>query len=90
MSNAGAVTLLVTQAIVELASQYGRYGYRRITALLKREGWQVGKDRVERLTSRGAESSAEAEATRTAVVQRWIVRAAAAGARQPCVVVRLR
>jgi hypothetical protein len=26
----------LTRAIVELASQYGRYGYRRITALLKR------------------------------------------------------
>ena len=26
----------LTQAIVTLASQYGRYGYRRITALLKR------------------------------------------------------
>ena len=39
----------LTQAIVELASQYGRYGYRRITALLKRDGWQVGKDRVERI-----------------------------------------
>jgi putative transposase len=30
----------LTQAIVTLASQYGRYGYRRITALLKRTGWQ--------------------------------------------------
>jgi transposase InsO family protein len=35
----------LTQAIVQLASQYGRYGYRRITALLKRAGWRVGKDR---------------------------------------------
>jgi len=34
---------------VELASQYGRYGYRGIAALLKRDGWQVGKDRVERI-----------------------------------------
>jgi transposase InsO family protein len=42
----------LTQAIVALASQYGRYGYRRITALLKRDGWQVGKDRVERIWRR--------------------------------------
>jgi hypothetical protein len=28
------------------------YGYRRITALLKRDGWQVGKDRVERIWRR--------------------------------------
>jgi transposase InsO family protein len=41
----------LTQAIVTLASQYGRYGYRRITALLKRTGWQVGKDRVERIST---------------------------------------
>lgn len=38
-----------TQAIVTLASQYGHYGYRRIMALLRRAGWQVGKDRVERI-----------------------------------------
>jgi len=42
----------LTRAIIELASQYGRYGYRRITALLKRVGWQVGKDRVERIWRR--------------------------------------
>jgi putative transposase len=42
----------LTAAIEELASQYGRYGYRRITALLKRDGWQVGKDRVERIWRR--------------------------------------
>ena len=35
--------------IVRLASEYGRYGYRRITALLKREGWQVNHKRVERI-----------------------------------------
>ena len=34
----------LTRAVVELASQYGRYGYRRIAALLNRDGWQVGKD----------------------------------------------
>jgi putative transposase len=42
----------LTQAIIELASQYGRYGYRRITALLRRAGWLVGKDRVERIWRR--------------------------------------
>jgi putative transposase len=42
----------LTQAIVTLANQYGRYGYRRITALLRRAGWQVGKDRVERIWRR--------------------------------------
>ena len=42
----------LTQAVVQLASQYGRFGYRRITALLKRAGWSVGKDRVERIWRR--------------------------------------
>ena len=42
----------LTKAIIELASRYGRYGYRRITALLKKAGWQVGHDRVERIWRR--------------------------------------
>jgi transposase InsO family protein len=37
------------QDIIRLASQYGRYGYRRITALLKAEGWRINHKRVERL-----------------------------------------
>jgi transposase InsO family protein len=32
-----------------LAAQYGRYGYRRITALLRMEGWPVNPKRVERI-----------------------------------------
>ena len=42
----------LTQAIVSLASEYGRYGYRRITALLRSAGWRVGKDRVQRIWRR--------------------------------------
>ena len=38
--------------IIELATQYGRYGYRRITAMLRREGWGVNHKRVERLWRR--------------------------------------
>ncbi len=37
------------ERIVALASQYGRYGYRRITALLRAEGWRVNHKRVERI-----------------------------------------
>ncbi len=37
------------QDIIWLAQQYGRYGYRRITALLHTEGWQVNHKRVERI-----------------------------------------
>ena len=38
--------------IVELARAYGRYGYRRITALLHREGWRVNHKKVERIWRR--------------------------------------
>jgi putative transposase len=34
---------------VELAIRYGRYGYRRVTVLLRREGWVVNHKRVERI-----------------------------------------
>lgn len=35
--------------VVELAKQHPRYGYRRVTAMLKREGRQVNRKRVQRL-----------------------------------------
>ena len=44
--------VLLTADVVRLASQYGRYGYRRITALVQREGWQVNHKRVERIWRR--------------------------------------
>jgi len=43
---------ILTGRMVELASEYGRYGYRRITAMLHGEGWQVNHKRVERLWRR--------------------------------------
>ncbi len=42
----------LTRAIIALASEYGRYGYRRVTALLQAAGWKVGKDRVQRIWRR--------------------------------------
>jgi putative transposase len=39
----------LTSEIVRLASAYGRYGYRRITALLQRCGWPTNHKRVERI-----------------------------------------
>ncbi len=35
--------------MTERATQYGRYGYRRITVMLRREGWRVNHKRIERL-----------------------------------------
>lgn len=42
----------LVRRMVELATQYGRYGYRRVAALLCLEGWQVNHKRVERLWRR--------------------------------------
>ncbi len=42
----------LTAAIMRLAGQYGRSGYRRITALLKAEGWSVNVKRVHRIWRR--------------------------------------
>lgn len=35
--------------IIELSQKHPRYGYRRITALLKRDGWEVNSKRVQRV-----------------------------------------
>jgi putative transposase len=42
----------LTADIIELAKRYGRYGYRRITALLRDAGWSVNRKRVERIWRR--------------------------------------
>jgi putative transposase len=42
----------LTRAIIDLASEFGRYGYRRITEELHKAGWQVGHDRVQRIWRR--------------------------------------
>ena len=42
----------LTAEIVGLASAYGRYGYRRVTALLRAAGWRVNAKRVERIWRR--------------------------------------
>ena len=54
---------LVSQ-IVRLATQYGRYGYRRITALLRDEGWRVNHKRVG-----GAQGASEAAQARPVMAQ---------------------
>jgi transposase InsO family protein len=48
----GAEEYRLTTRIIELATKYGRYGYRRITALLRQESWRVNHKRVERIWRR--------------------------------------
>ena len=43
---------LLTEDIIALARDYGRYGYRMITGLLNNAGWHVNAKRVERIWRR--------------------------------------
>ncbi len=92
----------LTRRIIELASEYGRYGYRRIMALLWREGWQVGKDQMERIwrqeglkvpqkqPKRGRlwlnDGSAEAAQTGPALAERRFLHPSSSGTPEPRVV----
>jgi putative transposase len=42
----------LTARVIALACEYGRYGYRRITGLIRNRGWIVNKKRVERIWKR--------------------------------------
>ena len=72
----------LTAAIIRLASQYGRYGYRRITALLRTKGWHVNAKRVQRIWRREGlklpQNPTEATETGQAVAQRRILHPSAA------------
>lgn len=41
--------IMLVARVVELATRYGRYGYRRIAGMLRNEGWKVNHKRVERI-----------------------------------------
>ena len=59
--NAGLCVLLH-----ELAGQYPTYGYRRLTALVRRQGWQVNHKRVQRLLAEmGLQHPVKRRRTRT-------------------------
>jgi transposase InsO family protein len=72
------------QRIIELARAYGRYGYRRMPALLQREGWAVNHKRVERLWLEGPPETAQAG---PALVGGWVVYPKTARVPASCVVV---
>ena len=42
----------LVKCMIDLATQYGRYGYRRITTMLRWDGWKVNHKRIERLWRR--------------------------------------
>ena len=69
----------------------GRYGYRRITALLQEAGWHVGKDRVQRIWRReGLKVPQKQRPTKKVVVERWKLCTVATGTAESRVELRLR
>lgn len=57
---------LLRQRLLALSAEHPRYGYRRIAALLRREGWPLGKRQIQRLR--------RAEGLRVPTTKRKIVR----------------
>jgi HTH-like domain len=47
----------LTDHIIALARQYGRYGYRRVTALLRSAGWHVNRKNLLSLSRGGLNAS---------------------------------
>ena len=74
----------MTAAIVRLASAYGRYGYRRITALLRGEDWYVNHKRVERIWRRRTEGVCKTTKEGPAMAQRWVLHPSASELAAPC------
>jgi hypothetical protein len=81
---------VLTADIVALARQYGAFGCRRITALLRDAGWTVTPKRVERIWPGGAQGAAEATQVEEALAQRWALDPPQAGAFEPRLVIPLR
>ena len=76
---------------MRLASRCGRYGYRRVTDMLRIEGWGVKHKRVERIwRQEGLKVPGAAAEARSAVAQRRIVHPAEAAVSGPRLVVRFR
>ena len=76
---------------IELAVEYGRYGCRRVAALLRSEGFAVNHKRVERLWRReGLKGAREAAKAGPPVAERRLVRPAAARAEGPRLELRFR
>jgi transposase InsO family protein len=59
-------TAALRQALLTLAGEYPTYGYRRLTALLRRAGWTVNHKRVQRLMQQmGLQRPVKKRKTRT-------------------------
>ena len=81
----------LTAYIVELARQYGRYGYRKIAALLRSTaGWVVNDKRVELIWRQEGLTVPQKQPKRGRLWFTGILHPPPGGAPQPCLVLRLR
>jgi putative transposase len=62
----------LAERMVRLSAENPRYGYRRVWALLRREGWQINKKRVHRLwRQEGLKVTEKQHKRRRLLVSRW-------------------
>ena len=80
----------LTDDIIELADQYGRYGYRMVTGLLNNAGWCVNHKRVARIWRREGLKVPQKQKKKGALAERRVMRSSQARAAQPRLVIRLR
>lgn len=73
----------LTDDIIELADQYGRYGYRMVTGLLNNASWCVNHNRVERILRREGLKVPQKQKKKAALAERRVMRSSAARAPQP-------
>lgn len=78
----------LTADLVALAERYGRYGYRKISALLKAAKWLVNDKRVERIWRReGLKGPGQAAQARADLGQRRLLLSSSPRVPQPRLVV---
>ena len=73
--------------IIRLAGQYGRYGYRRITVLLRQRGWQMNHKQVERIWRQEGLKVPKKQPKRGRLWLRWLMCQASAHTQKPWVVI---
>ena len=76
----------LTAAIIALASQYGRYGYRQVTGLLRNDE-RTSQSQTGRanLAARRPEGAEEAATSAAALAYGWLLRSSPSGTAEPCV-----
>ena len=64
--------VFIRKRTIEIFREYGRYGYERVTEIIKLEGYAVNKKRIELFAPRRIKSSLQTTEARKVMVGRWI------------------